>query len=176
MTDDALKLETHKLLFNVRRSVRYHNRRRRFFDRAHLFTSALSVIFSSAAIMTLLGEWGKWWTVGAAAVVTVVSAIDLVVGNARMARLHEGLARRFIELEKRMAVKGTMTEEDIRKLSCLRLEIEKDEPPVLRVLDTLCYNELMRAMGYDPAKFKKVSLLQRTFAQWFDLREHTLGT
>ena len=29
-----------------------------------------------------------------------------------------------------------------------RLELETTEPPALRALDTICHNELLRAVGY----------------------------
>ena len=54
-----------------------------------------------------------------------------------------------------------------------RLDIERQEPPVLRVLDTLCYNELVRAMGY--GEQVRVGFWQRLFANFFDLADHRLG-
>ena len=42
------------MLFGVRRSIRYHQRRRAFFDRLDQFSNMLSVIFGSAAIYGVL--------------------------------------------------------------------------------------------------------------------------
>lgn len=167
----------HSLLFGVRRSVRYHSRRRQFFDRYRLFTNAVSVIFGSAAIAAVLSPLGKEYTVGAAAVVTVFSLIDLVVGSARMARLHEDLGRQFIELEKETIsiAEGQFTEENALRLTAARLSIEADEPPVKRVLDSLCHNELLRAMGYGREEFVKVRWYQRLFAQLLDIQEHHIA-
>ena len=57
-----------------------------------------------------------------------------------------------------------------------RLAIEAEEPPVLRVLDTLCHNELTRAMGYGQEYQAKVGFFQRLFAQICDVRQDALTT
>ena len=174
---EKLKDERHRLLFNVRRSVRYHSRRRQFFDRYRLFTSAMSAIFGSAAIATVMSAAGKQYTIAAAAAVTGLSIIDLVVGSARMARLHEDLYRRFIQLEKEIVsiAEEGFSEEDLRRFTASRLSIEADEPPVKRVLDSLCYNELVRAMGYSQEHFIRVRWYQRLFAQLVDIQQDRLA-
>lgn len=176
MDSEKIKGIRYSLLFGVRRSIRYHSRRRQFFDRYRLFTNAVSVIFGSAAIAAVLSPLGKEYTVGAAAVVTVFSLVDLVVGSARMARLHEELCRQFIELEKEIISipEGQFTEENASRLTAVRLSIEADEPPVKRVLDSLCHNELLRAMGYDRGEFVRVKWYQRLFAQLLDIQEHRI--
>lgn len=167
-------VRVHNLLFGVRRSIRYHSRRRMFFDRWQTVTSAVSVVFGSATVVTILGANSPKFAVMAAVVVTLASAVDLVVGTAKAARDHSDLAKRFISLEQ--AINGTqeLDERTITQLENSRLDIEKDEPPVLRVLDTLCHNELMRAMGYDHHDFKRVAWYQRFFAQFFDFREYSI--
>lgn len=174
MDGDKIKKIREDLLFGVRRSIRYHSRRRQFFDRYRLFTNAISVIFGSAAIAAVLSPLGKEYTVGAAAMVTVFSLVDLVVGSARMARVHEDLYRRFIDLEKGIISipEEKFTEADGTHLTASRLSIEGDEPPVKRVLDSLCHNELLRAMGYGREEFVKVRWYQRLFAQLLDIQEH----
>ena len=54
--DDELKTKYKSLFFGVRRSVRYHARRRMFFERCHMATSAVNVIFGSAALMAILAS------------------------------------------------------------------------------------------------------------------------
>lgn len=176
MDGTKLKNERHDLLFDIRRSVRYHNRRRRFFDRFHLVTNAISVIFGSATIFVVLSALGNGYAVAAAAVVTIFSALDLVVGTSRMARLHDDLYRRFIALEQKViaVAEEKVTEEDLSQFTSERLAIEADEPPVLRVLDSLCYNELARAMGYGHQDFVKVRWYQRLFSQFVDIGEHRI--
>lgn len=156
--------EHHSLLFAVRRSIRYHVRRRRFFDLVHSAANAIGIIFGSAAIVSILSEFRSGYAVGAAAIVTVTSAFDLVIGTQGMARLHDDLAKRFITLERDMVIEGAPTEEAVRRFTARRLEIEADEPPVLRTLDRLCHNELLRAMGYPDTMTVSIPLYHRLLA------------
>jgi hypothetical protein len=173
--EDALSQSWSDLLFAVRRSIRYHSRRRMFFDRLHTITSAVGVIFGSATILAVLTEAGHPYAVLAAAVVTIFSALDLVIGTDRSARLHQDLARQFINLEKRMlSLAADPTAQDLKYCTGERLDIESDEPPVLRVLDVLCHNELCRAMGRERAHMAKVAWYQRLFAQLIDVRPDSL--
>ena len=164
----------HDVLFGIRRSIRYHVRRRMFFDRLNLSASALSVIFGSAAMAAIIGKLGSEWVAAAAGIVTVISTINLVVGSARMARLHSDLARKFIDLEKKIVAQGAAAESSVRDFQAARLDVEAEEPPVLRVLDTLCHNELMRAMGYPPAQMIRVAWYQRLLAQFMDVADDSL--
>lgn len=175
MTDrpnaDAVQEDAHALLFGIRRSVRYHVRRRRFFDRLHTGTNALGVLFGSAAIAAILGQLPHVYGIVAAALVTVASALDLVIGTAAMARVHEEFAKRFIALEREMALTSELTADAVRQFTARRLEIEMEEPPVLRTLDRLCHNELLRAMGYGPERLVRVPWYHRWLAQVVDFQD-----
>ena len=175
MTDTAeqLRQRHHRLLFGVRRSVRYHNRRRMFFDRCHVVTSFLGVIFGSATFLSILAGAGSGYALAAAAIVTLSSAIDLVVGTVKMARLHADLARQFISLEKALIPEESFSRLD--ELETQRLEIEAGEPPPLRVLDSMCHNELARALGYPSSEFKGIRWYQRLLAQFMDIQEHKIA-
>lgn len=164
----------HNLLWGVRRSVRYHTRRRRFYDRLNTTASGVTVVFGSATFGILLSEAAKQWALAAAAVVTAVSAIDLVLGTAQMARLHHDLARRFIELEKRIVAAPNPDETTLSAWIQERLTIESDEPPPYRILDLMCHNELVVAEDRVGAAFYKVNWLQRFLANFFDLGTHKL--
>lgn len=168
--------KNHDLLFGVRRSIRYHNRRRMFFDRFHLSTSAISVIFGSATIFTVLSNIGSLYTITAAAFITILSAIDLVVGSSKMARLHSDLSRQFIELEKEIIKQKEITEDNIATLTGIRLNIEANEPTPLKVLDSICHNELLRAMGYSKEYFLQIKWYQRWLAQMIDINAHLITT
>ena len=87
-----------------------------------------------------------------------------------MARKHNDLARQFISLEKKIITvdKEKAEQKDIIKLTALRLTIEANEPPVYRVLDALCHNELCKALGYGENSFFKISGLQAALANWID--------
>ena len=50
-----------------------------------------------------------------------------------------------------MRAAGSLTPESLVELRTRRLDVEAAEPPVYRVLDVLCHNELVTALGRDPA-------------------------
>jgi len=164
----------HELLFNVRRSIRYHNRRRYFFDQIHVISTILSALSGSATIAAVLGNLGTTWTVGFAAAVAIFSAVDVVVGTDRAAKTYHELAKRFIDLEKAIITSDDITDKDIARFTAQRLEIEADEPPALKVLDSICYNEMLRAMGYPESEYVTIKWYQRIFAQIIDIREHSV--
>ena len=166
----SIEDDWHRLQFGVRRSVRYHHRRRAFFDRLDKFTNMVSVIFGSAAVFGVMDANFKTLAIGAAAIVTITSAVNLVLGSSLRARDHADFARRFITLEKEMEINAPDAE-TLKRLTTLRLDIESDEPPVMRVLDCVCHNEQMRAQGYPPEQFAKIRWWQAFFAQIVDLRE-----
>lgn len=171
----STKEDRHNLLFSIRRSIRYHNRRRMFFDRLNVVSNALSVIFGSTTFFALLPAIGlQYLAIGAAAMVTIISTINMVVGSVRAARLHSDLARRFLELEKRLAADGSPNKKLLSDIIQERLDIEAEEPPALHVLDAICHNELMRSMGYKEERMLRISPLQRSMAQIFDHRRHTI--
>lgn len=173
MSAESLEDRWRDLLFSVRRSIRYHNRRRRFFEGWHNVTSALNVMFGSATIATLLKSEGSTGVAATFAVlISILSAIDLVVGTSRKAWLHADFVKRFIGLEKQMT--GEPTEEDFHRLCIARLDIEAEEPPVLHVLNTICHNELSRALGYPKSQMTSLTCLQRWCSPFFDLNEHTI--
>lgn len=158
------------LLFGVRRSVRYHQRRREFYERFHGFVLLVAVAGGLATIAALGSERTalRWL---APAVVTLLALFDLFVGSMSKAWLHADLARRFIALERELVrEQAEPTAAALLEVERERLSIEADEPPIRRVLDTLCHNELWRAMGYPESEVAPVSFLQRVFAHYFDFR------
>lgn len=169
-SDDTL----HELLFGVRRSIRYHNRRRRFFDGLNRWKTGLSLVFGSAAMVTILAQVDTRIPLLASALVAVVSTIDLVIGTTAMARLHTEIARRFIDLERELTLLKNPTDDDLRACTAKRLAIEADEPPVLRVLDILCHNELLLAMGYDRTELYHVPWYKRSLAHLINFADESI--
>lgn len=163
------------LLFSVRRSIRYHNRRRMFFDRLHKVTNGIGVVLGSAAVFTALKEIYPFLTILSGVTIALFSALDLIIGTAQMARLHTDLARRFIQLEKAMIMVDEASTDALKSFTAERLDIEAEEPPVLHVLNTICHNELMRAMGYEEEEMVRIAPMQRFLSPFFDFKEHQLG-
>ena len=157
--------EYNKLLFGIRRSIRYHMRRCRFFDSVSRVTSGASLIFGSSTLFMLLYDKGPSWLAILPALVGAASIIALVYEAPRMARLHSDLARRSIELEQKMVLTESPDESDIRQFTAQKLAIEIDEPPVHRVLDLLCRNEMILAEGQDESQLYRASPFERLTAQ-----------
>lgn len=162
------------LLFGVRRSVRYHVRREQFFDRAHHVGMFITAFSGSATIATLLAGHSALVTAAAAAT-AIAGALDMVFGLARKARRHNNLAREFIALERDLVRAGEeLPPPRLRELETARLDIEAREPPVLRVLDTMCHDELVTALGIEDGHRSNLGWWQRWPAHFVDVGAHRL--
>ena len=174
--------EYRNLLFGVQRSVRYHNRRRGFYERCHTLIVFFGVVGGSATIgafgAAVTEDLPLWVKLLPAFLTTLLSAWDLVVGNSRKAWQHADLARQFINLEQRLVADRAAPSDELDKIvtdiTVQRLVIESTEPPILQVLNILCDNELRRAMGYPRKEDAPVSFFQRMCASFFDFRERTI--
>ena len=164
------------LLFGVRRSIRYHNRRRSFFDKFNSITNALALIMGSATVYGALKTNLEGIAILAPAFITIFSSINLVIGSTRQARVHHDLCKRFIFLEKMISECRNPDENELAKWTSERLDIESEEPPVLHVLNSICHNELLRAMGYSKEDCVEISWLQRFLAPFIDFQEHSIQT
>ncbi|MFT5727897.1 MAG: hypothetical protein ACI8PB_002042 [Desulforhopalus sp.] len=177
MTDNSNqtinKDELHNLLWDTRRSVRYHNRRRLFYDRASNFSDAFTAIAGSGTVVTAVSQLPGWVPITMAAITAILSSINLVFDTKGNARTHHDLSRNFIEIEKAL-ISPVLTREIFHESQVRRLEIEAEEPPVLRVLDLVCHNELLKAMGYNESEYFKINLFQRIVANFFDLFPSTV--
>lgn len=165
---EGQRCELHDLVFSTQRSIRYHNHRRRFFDRFDKTVKVLALIAGSAAFATAVSTHHAF-TVGFSALVAIISAVNLVVGPGQAARIHIDLAKKFAELERRIRLSRSIDSDGLNTLIAERLLIEAEEPPVLRVLDTMCHNELCRALDYDECEFCHIGPIQGFFADFLDL-------
>jgi hypothetical protein len=171
MAYDHLDDEQYGLLFDVRRSARYHDRRRAFFERMHQVTSGLTILLSGSVIFDLARPGDTpGWMLSIAIVAALLAAWDMVVGYSRMADRHRDLRARWCSLEIDM-LKGGVTADEWSAYRVRRLEIEKDEPPIYRALDILCHNELLVADDHgkpgEPAGWFRLSAWQRATSQLF---------
>jgi hypothetical protein len=169
--------EQYGLFFDVRRSIRYHDRRRAFFERMHQLTGVLTVLLAGSVLFDIARPGDNpAWLLALAAVAAVLSAFDLMVGYATKAGLHRDLKSRFGALEMSI-LSGDAAPETWQAHQLERLRIEQDEPPVFRALDLLCHNELLRADGFDESApaghFAALSGWQRVtrhLFHWADLK------
>lgn len=162
---DDLDDSSYGLIFGVRRSIRYHDRRRAWFEAWHNLTLTLSFFGSSAAAAALFGQWSAeffWFPVA----VALLLAADLVIGFSRKATLHHLLGRSFADLERSIPLRS-LTREEYRWFMSQRLKIEEDEPPVKRLLDALCHYALLRSLGgteQDMKSMRKIPRWRQFFA------------
>ena len=167
------------LLFSVRRSIRYHARRRGFYEGLHSWVVFAALVFGSATFVAfgtaIVESWPLWAKLLPAAAVTVMAAADQAFGFMRKAWLHNDLAAEFTRLEQDLARAGDYPcEVDLHGFSSRRLDIEAREPPVKHVLNVICHNEVMRAEGYPPEKLAEIGFWQRALAHVVDFNEHRL--
>ncbi|MEX2519062.1 MAG: hypothetical protein WD969_07015 [Paracoccaceae bacterium] len=166
---ERLKDERFELLFDLRRSARYHSARRGFFTRWSKLGSFISVLAGGSTIASILAEADPWISISAAAVISIAQAAELVFDLSGKAMRHEGFYRDFVALEQRVELQGDdIDRAQLRELISDRLRLESGEPPILRWLDVLCYNELAGSMGFS-GSLKRVSWLQRQLAHLLDM-------
>ena len=165
---------TYDLLFDVRRSVRYHERRRRFFEIWNSITVGAAAVGGSAAVATILStpNWA-WLPVAFAGAVSALGAIDLVVSTARRAGQHGDLSRQFIALEQKFAHGRNLEDAEHEELIRERLRIEASEPTILRLLDVMCYYEVLVSLG-DKSEHPKIPWHRRKLAHWISQTDYAL--
>lgn len=161
------------LSFSVQRSVRYHERRRNFYETWSMLTSGASLLFGSAAIATVL-KGHENWVVFFSLLVAVLSTVDLVIGTTKMAHSHSDLGKRFIDLQKKMTLCSKPTADDYNSMCADRLDIEKDEPPIKRIVDVICHNELVYALGYPETAHLDVPWYKRLTAHFINWHNRPL--
>ena len=179
-TPRPTETKLHDTLFAVCRSIRYHRHRERFFDQAHHVGTVITMIAGIATVTALIAdlpaEWA-WTRLAAAALATIASIANLGFNPAAAARRHNRLAIDFIFLEKDLVHAGSAPlAKDLLKLQTRRLDIEAAEPPVLRVLDAICHDELITALDADSAYRSNVTRWQRLWRHFFDVGAHRLRT
>jgi hypothetical protein len=95
---------------------------------------------------------------------------DLILNAAEGAGLHADLARRYLELEAEIAAAGeNPSDQQMREFANRRLRISLEEPPIKRVLDCVCHNELVRATGQGRAWEGKLTGIRRFLANFWDV-------
>jgi len=178
MSEQKLEIENRffKLLFAVRRSVRYHTHRRKHFERLAVATNFFVIATGSTVVGIASAGMAEHraLTIFFGALTATLGSLDLVVGFSVKACDYRNLARDFSQLEMQLVKAGAnLDEKALAEMTNRRLEIEQNEPPVLRVLDGYCHNEMVRITDYktyEEAEGEKItiSFWQSVFMPWFD--------
>lgn len=149
--------------FSVERCRRYHAKMQAYYDGCYNLTRVATALTGTASFFSLISggagtEIAKWLT----GIVAAAATFDQVFRFNRKARIHEALARRFTDLSSKIA-SWEPVPQNLRKARAERLRIEKDEPPVKRLIDLHSQNEEVRARGISDEHCVPLSRLQRTF-------------
>lgn len=135
------------LLFHVICSVKYHSRRRQFYENVSNVMLFLAFLYSTATISSLLDVFVVAHINLPAIVISVLLGITLVGRVGVKANDHNDLKRRFIRLQQSMELgRATMDETKIAGWREQRLQIEMDELPINRVVHAQCYNEVVKSL------------------------------
>lgn len=134
----------YQLVMNIAMSARYHQLAEKWYSRLNEFGTFLSLLAGSAVFAGLLRE-NEVVTTVAAALVTIFSGVNLVVGTARKATAHRELYRRFCDLE----AKASQTNDE--ELAAETKKIERDEGPILPGLQWAAYHQNLLRWGQDTA-------------------------
>ena len=170
---------THRdLVFNVRRSIRYHSRRQGYFDQWHKMVVFFALVFSVMPVLAfktdLAQYFPSWASIVPPMMISLFASLDLVIGFSQRARTHTDFIREFTDLERRLVVLDGKEDKTVAFVHGEMLALEATEPPVRPVLNTLCHNELLQAMGYPREYAVPVGKMQRCCAQFFDLDRDNL--
>lgn len=144
---EKIEEDIYSLTFSVNKSIRYHSKRRQFFDYWHSCCDALTAISGSSAFVALLSEKPSvhialWLS----AIVAISTSCDLVIGLSKKGQQYDDLKKRFSRLLNEIII-GDHTMENLVKWKSERISIEKDEPTFLTLLNTICHNEECIALG-----------------------------
>jgi hypothetical protein len=131
------------LLFDIRRSVRYHDRRLSHYATLHRTTNAVTILLAGVVLTEFLSSQPPaLWAQVLAVLAALFSVGDLVIGFSSHADTHRDLKRQFTDLERRL-----LAHEPLAGIEQDRVVVEADEPPIYRALDVLCHNALCVAIG-----------------------------
>jgi hypothetical protein len=166
LESDYLWGRRHAALYRVELSALYHQKRERFFDFCDRGAKVVSIVGGSAALYKLSDNEV---VAIAAAAITVVSALSLVLGFGEKARRHSELARNFKQVQAEMLRIGERDydEDHLRDWEARIALLEASEPASLGVLVRICQNEL--ASVKPDGKPRKVGWWRWPLAHLFDL-------
>lgn len=144
------------LKFDVVRSIRYHDYRRRAFDLFNKISNVITLLCSSAALFALWSpEAQKDVAIFASAIAAVFGVLVVVTNAAEKTAFYGGLKSKHASLLARIE-----NATDGAALAVLRNEyriIESDEPPISESLNKIAYNKAIDALGIDKSKKLPVS-------------------
>jgi len=143
-TEDVLKARD-DLLTDCERSKRYHSARLRFYETTNRWFIFAMVASSAGAIV----QWGSASVPWLPAVTAALGLFSLVFDLSGKARLHDSLYRRCANLNGRIESSADSKQSDISEWRIAIHGIYGDEPPVYRILNQHCANQVLQSLYED---------------------------
>jgi hypothetical protein len=171
--EEPLTLEA--IQFGVHVAMRYHVRRRAWYDRFHRASVLVLALAGSSCAVAILGGLlpaAEVLSLG----VAVAGAVELAFDFTGRARAEDAIYRRFNALACDIAGTLDRTEAKLNEWNARRLLIKADTDDRLEVLRRMCHDLEAEARGYGPAACYRLWGIQRLFAQVASLPPlHPLG-
>ena len=147
-------------------SVRYHDKRRGFFERINRVITILTALTSLGAVGILLTKASPQMQAWLTAAVAFFALTELVVQTGHRAHAHMDLRCRYIDMQRTII---SAANPNLKELIGQKLLIDADEPAKLRILALIVHNEVVRKRNSGDKHLVKLSFFQRLVAPWFDL-------
>lgn len=165
---DGMALPLAALDFGVHVSMRYHARRRAWYDRLHRMMILVIAVGGSAGVAAIYGgllQEAEYLSVA----VAIAGALELAFSLPERARVEDALYRRFNALAADIADARTISAEQLRGWEARRLLIRADADDRLEALRRICHNLEAEARDYPSEEFYRVWAWQRLLAQLLSL-------
>jgi hypothetical protein len=151
--------------FGIKKSIRYHSKRRAFFERVDNISNWLVAVAGASAFASVVGDSGSLLSKILTFLITAIALADVILSFGARARLHQDLYRRFSELAIELSNIHSPTIHDIARLRAKRLSLEAEEPHIIDALERFCWNEEAAARGADPEQLHSLTKWQRLRAR-----------
>ena len=168
-------------MYHIRRSVKYHDHRKQFFESLVNWSLLLAVasgpmfwVFSAYfGTGAESGENPNQWLKFAPGVITsTFTGMVLITKASSKANLHDRLRVEFMRLRQdfeRMPLEDRTDVLKVADFTARRVTIEEEELPINRVVDAMCHNEVCLSMGMKkPSTYLKL----RFWHRWFGAFTH----
>lgn len=153
--------------FQALRNALYHKARQRRLDGWARAANLVTILLGSAAAAKAFGLGPAISEVVIGFFVAAVGAFQLVYDWSGRARTHDFLQRRYYEVLAKIEESSNDPDPLFPvKMSAELMRIYADEPPTLRALDSIAYNEALDGVGSD-----KMDRL--VISPWQSLWKHT---
>lgn len=143
------EVTTFSIRFQALRNALYHKSRQRRLEWWARAANLVTILLGSAAAAKAFGLGGPSTEILIGFFVAAVGALQLVYDWSSKARTHEFLQRRFYEVLAKIeeADSGVISKGELQRFNAELIRIYADEPPTLRALDAVAYNEALDSLG-----------------------------